>query len=42
MLEDAGIEGYEMKQRILFSFQMIRSAIMDIDRQKAEERARRK
>jgi hypothetical protein len=34
MLEEAGIEGYEMKQRILFNFQMIRSAIMEIDKQR--------
>jgi len=42
MLEEAGIEGYEMKQRVLYGFPMIRCAVMDIDRQKAQARARRK
>jgi len=42
MLEEAGITGYEMKQRVMFAFQMIRRTIADIEQQRAEERSKRK
>lgn len=42
MLAEAGIEGYEMKARILHNFQAIRWTFDFIADQKAKERAARK
>lgn len=42
MLEEAGVAGYEMKQRVLYAFQMVRRTIGTIDRERAEEKAKRK
>lgn len=41
LLEEAGVEGYEMKARILFNFNRIRATLTSIERQKAQDKARK-